>query len=233
MPHADSRRTRRTPLLPVVVAVLVCGAIGATGAVAGAKYVITSQKQIAPKVLKKLKGKRGPAGGSGPAGQKGDAGAPGADGAQGPSGERGPEGERGPTGDAGPAVANLIYKDAAVTVTDTGTDLAAAQQVTGTSFAPGWQTVNATMSVSVGRSSAGVGLLTCRLTTSVGYDEHTFSVPFTASGDAKSTMSFTEVSNGAGANIRCVTNAGTDASVSTIKLVTVFVDEAPSFGTSS
>ena len=61
------------------------------GAYAASKYVITSTKQISPKVLKALKGK---------------AGAPGAAGAQGPAGatgKEGPLGKEGSVGKEGPA----------------------------------------------------------------------------------------------------------------------------------
>jgi hypothetical protein len=73
-------------LTTVVTALVVALALGGT-AVAAKKYVITSTKQVSPKVLKKLRGKRGPqgvagpAGAAGPTGAKGDRGANGANGA--------------------------------------------------------------------------------------------------------------------------------------------------------
>ncbi len=76
------------------------------GAYAASKYVITSTKQISPKVLKSLKGangKNGPAGPAGPAGAAG-AGTAGAAGPQGPAGakgETGKEGEKGKEGKTG------------------------------------------------------------------------------------------------------------------------------------
>ena len=57
------------------------------GAFAAGKFLITSTKQISPKVLKSLQGKAGPAG---------------ANGAQGPAGPAGPAGPSGPQGPAGP-----------------------------------------------------------------------------------------------------------------------------------
>jgi hypothetical protein len=44
------------------------------GALAASKYLITSTKQISPKVIKKLKGKAGPSGKEGPAGKEGQKG---------------------------------------------------------------------------------------------------------------------------------------------------------------
>jgi hypothetical protein len=71
------------------------------GAYAASKYLITSTKQISPKVLKALKGKPGPAG---PAGLAGAAGA-GTAGAAGKEGLPGKEGPLGPEGKAGTSVA--------------------------------------------------------------------------------------------------------------------------------
>ncbi|MGA9875613.1 MAG: hypothetical protein WBQ21_07380 [Solirubrobacteraceae bacterium] len=80
------------------------------GAYAASKYVISSTKQISPKVLKSLQGKvgvngaagangaQGPAGPAGPAGSKGEAGAAGANGVP---GEKGVPGERGAAGTDG------------------------------------------------------------------------------------------------------------------------------------
>ncbi len=66
------------------------------GAYAAKKYLITSTKQISPKVLKSLQGKAGPAGAqgpAGPAGPQGNPGAPGKDGANGSNGANGKDGE--------------------------------------------------------------------------------------------------------------------------------------------
>ncbi len=74
------------------------------GAFAAGHYLITSTKQISPKVLKALQGKVGSAGASGaqggvgPAGPQGPAGAAGA---QGSKGERGVQGEPGAKGEQG------------------------------------------------------------------------------------------------------------------------------------
>lgn len=69
-------------------------------AIAARQYVITSTKQIAPKVRTALKGARGatgPAGARGPVGERG------------PTGERGPEGPAGAAGAAGAAGTALAY----------------------------------------------------------------------------------------------------------------------------
>lgn len=59
------------------------------GAYAAKHYLITSTKQISPKVLKQLKGAAGPAGSVGPAGPQGPAGAAGKEGTAGKAGANG------------------------------------------------------------------------------------------------------------------------------------------------
>jgi hypothetical protein len=80
------------------------------GAFAAGKFLITSTKQISPKVLKSLQGKAGPAGANGaqgtagpagPAGPQGPAGAPGAKSETGAEGKEGKEGKAGKDGKAG------------------------------------------------------------------------------------------------------------------------------------
>lgn len=76
------------------------------GAYAASKYIITSSKQISPKVLKQLVGKTGATGPSGPAGPSGATGPTGANGAtgavgQGVEGKVGKEGKEGKTGPQG------------------------------------------------------------------------------------------------------------------------------------
>lgn len=80
------------------------------GAYAAGKYLVTSTKQISPKVLTALAGKRGPAGPTGAsgatgpagaAGAKGETGAPGKEGLQGKEGSQGKEGPQGKAGLAG------------------------------------------------------------------------------------------------------------------------------------
>ncbi len=80
------------------------------GAYAAGHYLISSTKQISPKVLKALQGKAGPAGRMGatgtggpigPAGGTGPKGEAGSPGAKGEKGERGEKGEKGAKGEAG------------------------------------------------------------------------------------------------------------------------------------
>jgi hypothetical protein len=65
------------------------------GALAANHYLITSTKQISPKVLKKLKGN------AGKRGAKGAQGATGPQGPTGPAGAKGTDGSKGATGEAG------------------------------------------------------------------------------------------------------------------------------------
>jgi hypothetical protein len=66
------------------------------GAFAAGHYLITSTKQISPKVLKALRGA------AGPSGAQGVQGAQGLQGAQGPAGSAGPAGPKGEPGATGP-----------------------------------------------------------------------------------------------------------------------------------
>jgi hypothetical protein len=98
-------------------------------AVAASHYLITSKKQISPKVLKELKGANGPSGAAGaagasgaqgPAGANGTNGTPGAKGDQGPEGIQGPRGEIGNAG--GPAAHwNKVVAKAGASITEPAT----------------------------------------------------------------------------------------------------------------
>jgi hypothetical protein len=79
------------------------------GAYAAGKYVISSTKQISPKVLASLKGKpgtNGAQGPAGPAGPQGPVGAAGAKGETGTAGQNGTPGEKGSQGEKGTAGTN-------------------------------------------------------------------------------------------------------------------------------
>jgi hypothetical protein len=74
------------------------------GALAASHYLVTSTKQISPKVLKALKGapgKSGTPGATGPAGPTGPTGPAGAKGEPGPTGPQGPQGLKGEDGAPG------------------------------------------------------------------------------------------------------------------------------------
>lgn len=82
------------------------------GALAAQHYLLTSTKQISPKVLRQLKGHRGAKGARGPQGLQG---------AQGPQGIQGPAGAIGATGATGPpggqvSAFGYVYNQAAEVV---------------------------------------------------------------------------------------------------------------------
>jgi hypothetical protein len=92
MLSAIRRRLHFSPAMVIAGLALVFAMSG--GAYAAKKYLITSTKQISPKVLKQLQGKAGLAGAPGVAG---------AQGVQGPAGPAGPAGAGGAKGETGPA----------------------------------------------------------------------------------------------------------------------------------
>jgi hypothetical protein len=95
-------RIHITPSTLIATLALVFAMTG--GAYAAGKYIITSTKQISPKVLKSLKGNAGAKGANGvngAAGPAGTAGATGPGGAQGTPGGTGQKGEKGEKGDKG------------------------------------------------------------------------------------------------------------------------------------
>jgi hypothetical protein len=94
------RRLRVRPATVVACLALVLAMTG--GAYAAGRYVITSTKQISPKVLKALQGKAGASGVAGPAGPAGQAGGQGPQGVKGEAGPAGPTGAQGPAGPQGP-----------------------------------------------------------------------------------------------------------------------------------
>ena len=111
-----SRVRKRVTYTNVLMTLAVVFAMSG-GAYAAGKFVITSTKQISPKVLKSLVGKTGPAGAQGKEGASGKEGTPGKEGPagkegapskegkegpQGPAGETGPQGPKGETGATGP-----------------------------------------------------------------------------------------------------------------------------------
>jgi hypothetical protein len=95
MMFSRARRGLTYANVTVTVALVfaMCG-----GAYAAGRYVITSTKQISPKVLKVLAAKNGKDGVAGPTGATGSAGAPGARGEVGPAGKDGVSGTLGEKG---------------------------------------------------------------------------------------------------------------------------------------
>jgi len=99
------RAIRNHITAPTMIATIALVFAMTGGAYAAKKYLISSTKQISPKVLKSLQGtagKAGPAGPAGAAGAVGPAGTPGAQGPAGPAGAAGGQGEKGAAGAAGP-----------------------------------------------------------------------------------------------------------------------------------
>ena len=124
-----SRITRRFTYANTVATLALFFAMSG-GALAASHYLITSTKQISPKVLKSLKGtngtngSNGAAGPTGPAGPQGAAGAKGETGSQGAKGETGPAGPQGPkgaTGATGPSGTTGFTKTLPKGETETGT----------------------------------------------------------------------------------------------------------------
>jgi hypothetical protein len=95
---ALGKRIHVTPATVIASLALVFAMTG--GAYAASKYLITSTKQISPKVLKSLKGAKGANGTNGTNGPAGAAGA-GSAGAAGPAGPQGPAGNAGTNGTNG------------------------------------------------------------------------------------------------------------------------------------
>jgi hypothetical protein len=104
---AIRRSMHVTPVTVIAALALVFAMTG--GAFAADHYLISSTKQISPKVLKALQGRRGPAGApgaqgpTGPVGKEGPAGKEGKAGTDGENGKDGEKGETGATGATGPA----------------------------------------------------------------------------------------------------------------------------------
>jgi hypothetical protein len=91
------KRMHVSPATVIASLALVFAITG--GAYAASKVLITSTKQISPKVLKALRGNAGVNGVNGAAGANG---APGSGGPQGPAGPGGPQGPQGVRGETGP-----------------------------------------------------------------------------------------------------------------------------------
>ena len=128
------KKLHLTPSAVIATLALVLAMTG--GAYAAKQYLITSTKQISPKVLSALKGNAGPAGKSGangvtgakgeagPAGIKGEKGEKGERGEKGETGKDGEEGERGPRGQEGkPGAPGAIHPGETLPTgaTETGT----------------------------------------------------------------------------------------------------------------
>lgn len=105
------------------------------------RYVITSTRQVSPKVLKALRGRAGKEGAAGAAGAQGPAGPVGPGGAQGIQGEKGETGPKGETGAKGEAGANGEPWTAGGTV-PSGKSLRGEWSVTGVAAGAGVNFIN-------------------------------------------------------------------------------------------
>ncbi|MFZ1153315.1 MAG: hypothetical protein WAN93_00260 [Solirubrobacteraceae bacterium] len=90
------------------------------GAYAAGKFLITSTKQISPKVLKSLQGKAGKNGAPGASGATGTAGVIGPAGATGPQGPAGPAGVAGAKGENGVSVTSAVIAKSSSTCSKQG-----------------------------------------------------------------------------------------------------------------
>src|SRR5580658_9748316 len=97
------RRTNATAVLAVVALVFAMSG----GAYAASRYIISSTRQISPKVLKALKGNAGATGKTGATGPAGPAGATGS------AGTNGTNGSPGSPGSPGTAGASVVSKKVA------------------------------------------------------------------------------------------------------------------------
>jgi len=115
---------------PALVLAFVALLIATTGTAFGARhYLVTSTKQISPRVIRKLRGMQGKRGARGlpgaqgargPAGETGAAGPAGAAGASGREGPAGPPGDTGDTGPRGPSDVIVGFDDVGGTFNSPG-----------------------------------------------------------------------------------------------------------------
>ena len=115
---------RRVTFVNVAMTVALVFAMSG-GAFAAGKFLVTSTKQISPKVLKSLQGKAGPNGAQGPAGPAGPTGSAGG---QGPQGAQGPGGAPGAKGENGASVTSAqLGKGSSTCEKQGGTEFTAAE----------------------------------------------------------------------------------------------------------
>jgi hypothetical protein len=123
----DLPRKNANAAVAIAVVALVLSITG--GAFAAGHYLITSTKQISPRVLGALKGRAGAKGVAGPAGAQGPQGPQGVPGQQGPGGpagasgkgEKGDRGEKGEKGERGEAGTTGFTEHLPSGKTETGT----------------------------------------------------------------------------------------------------------------
>jgi hypothetical protein len=151
--HGRPRATRRHFSYSGVTSTLALVLAMSGGALAAQHYLISSTKQISPKVLKALRGRQG---------SRGAAGLPGSQGSQGPQGLQGAQGIPGTPGAPGPSD---VYADGTAEATLTGSY----QQFGVVSLPPGSYLLEGT---AYAFSASGAAAAVCSLSRDTGHEPH-------------------------------------------------------------
>jgi hypothetical protein len=145
------------------------------GALAASHYLITSTKQISPKVLTSLKGKAGPAGKNG---------ANGANGAAGPAGPQGPAGANGAAGEPGASVTTTELKKGNFTCKEGGAEFTVGSTTTHACNGKSAKGGGLPATLPAGKSEQGTWSVAMSIphegTASIGFSSISFTIPLAA-----------------------------------------------------